>query len=294
MNELQILAAIRRNREENQRELRLALDDVLDSADLLHHYAELWQLHLLNQHPKSNDLMESPEACREMALQRMAQVAIHTFHDHYLSSMAGLIRPVQWLFRKQFENHTNALFLTIDETGEAALLYHHWGLADLAKLEPENADIQGDLQRSLKQLGDQRKDRRSGRWALAPSGKTYISLVSRAEYVAKTIDESWLGTDISREDWKSITEDFVRMYRNANAIVHSSLIGRNDMNHYWTVLAANNFLMWNVLCAYRSAMLPKLSTLAKADDEILWHPMNNAYRMLTEAIPRTLKQVAGC
>lgn len=91
--------------------------------------------------------------------------------------------------------------------------------------------------------------------------------------MAKTIDEGWLGMDISREDWVEITEALVRMYRNANAIVHSSLIGRNDMNHYWTVLTSNNFLMWNVLCAYRSTLLPKLSLLAKADDEILWHPM---------------------
>ena len=67
MNESELLAAIRRKREEGKREIRIELEDVFDIADLLHHHAERWRIHLHDQHPISTDLMESPEACREMA-----------------------------------------------------------------------------------------------------------------------------------------------------------------------------------------------------------------------------------
>ena len=129
-------------------------------------------------------------------------------------------------------------------------------------------------------LRDGKKDSRGGMRVLARNGKIYTSAVSRAKNVAKGTGDDLLGTGLSGQNWIEITQEHIGTYIDAIAVVHSPLIGRGDMINYRLASTSISFLMWNVLGANRSQLLPKVLLLTKVDEESLWTIMDIAYRRL--------------
>lgn len=288
MKDKKLLKQIKRKRERNCRSVRSELGEILDASDLLHHYAEQWYAFIRTLRPMPTNMMETPTVCKEVTLQAMAREAIHVSSEIYQSVRASLVGPFQWLWRKQFEARTNALFLSLDESGNSAFLYQHWQIAEHAKLNPENGGMQEAFQQSLKDLGDKKSDRRQGWWAKAPNGTLYRDVISRAEYVAKEVRDIWPHSRISKREWNEFNRFHIRMYKSANTVVHPSMIGSANLNDFWFILSSNNLFFVNVLRAYREAVMSELTILAEIDELVHWDRMADAYSDLAAAIGKKL------
>ena len=117
MTDSELLEQIGRQREINGQKIRTEIGDILDAADLLHHYAEQWYLFILGLRPMPESMMEVPAVSREFTLQKMVQEMMETSYDLYHALRIGLSRPAQWMLRKQFEIWVNANFFKLDESG---------------------------------------------------------------------------------------------------------------------------------------------------------------------------------
>ena len=297
MTDSELLEQIGRQREINGQKIRTEIGDILDAADLLHHYVEQWYLFIWGLRPMPESMMEVPAVSREFTLQKMVQEMMETSYDLYHALRIGLSRPAQWMLRKQFEIWVNANFFKLDESGDSAFRYQHWQLAAASKLNPDDPRIQGPLAHSLKLFGDSLKDRtgkNQGKWAKAPNGKVYADLISRANFVAKNIRDTCPCEEASERDWNRITEHDIEMYKNANTVVHPSMIGRLSMSDFPLILVSNNLSLANVLHTYREIVLLKLSLSALVHEDLKWLRLADAYGNLSATIVARLNKGADC
>ena len=250
MKDSEILGQIKRRREANVQRIRSELGELLDAADLLHHYANQWHAHVYGHRPIPEDLMEDPIACRETVLQVMAKESIITSKELCRVLEVGVFRATQWLFRKQFETRTNALFISLDETGESAQIYQNLQLIDQAKLNPEDEKFQGMRQSSVQFLRSKEIDIRDwnarNAWTKAANGKLYADLVSRFKYTAGQLKDQWTDELIRHE---------IELYRKSNTTVHPSLVGPANLVDYRFILASNFASLMTALNQYRQTAM---------------------------------------
>ena len=62
------------------------------------------------------------------------------------------------------------------------------------------------------------------------------------------------------------------------------------MNNYGLASTSISFLMWNVLGANRSQLLPKVLLLTEVDEESLWTIMDITYRRPYESVRSQLTE----
>ena len=284
MGKTKRLKHLKKKREATRHKIQANIGEILDTADLLLDCSENWLLFLQKQRPAPEEMMIYPQFSREFTLQRMAQEVIQTSSDLYENSRAGLARPVQMLIRKQLETRTNALFFALDASGEYSYRYQHWQLAAEYKLNPHNEIVKSSLAHSLDLLGDSLKDRTGrnwGNWAKLPNGKDYSGFVNRFNYVAKNISEFWSNEEFSGYAWGEITQHDLEMYRNANTVVHPSMISHLHLTDFLMISTSNNLYFVNVLHAYRESVLPNLSLEALLLEDIYWCQLADAYSDLS-------------
>ena len=139
-----------------------------------------------------------------------------------------------------------------------------------------------------------RTGKNQGKWAKAPNGKVYADLISRANFVAKNIRDTWPCEEASERDWKRITEHDIEMYKSANTVVHPSMIGRLSMSDFPLILVSNNLSLANVLHTYREIVLLKLSLSALVHEDLKWLRLADAYGNLSATIAARLNKGANC
>lgn len=279
MKDAELLDQIQRKKAEDYQVIRSELGEILDTADLLHHHAERWYEHACQHRPIPKSLMENPFACREAVLQVMAKESMNTSWELCQVYSAGAFRSTQWLFRKQFETLTNSLFISLDETGETAQIYHHLQLINQAKLDPEDEDFHRMRQLSaefLRSKGIDIKSRNArNAWTKAANGKTYAGLVSRFTYVMKQLGDTW--TD-------EMNQEYIKWYSKSNTIVHPSLLGHANMIDYRFIIVSNFMSLRTVLNQYRQAAMLDMPFAAYTDAEELWKRLSDPYDRISSAL----------
>ena len=276
MEDNELLQKIHQQREEDVQKIGNELGDIFDASDLLHFYANQWHSHVCQYRSIPPNLMENPFACREVVLQAMAKESIITSWELCQVIRAGVFRATQWSFRKQFETRTNALFISLDETGEAAQIYQHLQLINQANLNPEDEEFQGMRQLSVKFLCSKEIDiKNRNAWTEAANGKTYSDVVSRFRYVTKRSGDTW--TD-------GLVHDEIELYRKSNTTVHPSLVSAANLIDYRLILASNFASLMTALNQYRQAAMWVASLATFRDAEEIWKQLSCPHDDILAAI----------
>ena len=164
----------------------------LDVLDEFLYFASKWQEDFVKVSPLHPDHMVSPRRSREAALAALFAESIRIAVELGILARSGMVRPAMASLRKLYEAHVDLQFIELDYTGESALRWTHWGVADRAKLRPHDAAALKEREQSKEMFKDDRNFGRHGYWAKSVDGKTYTTLSVRARFVDKQ-DEKRFG-----------------------------------------------------------------------------------------------------
>ena len=202
----------------------------LDVLDEFLYFAWEWQEGFLHVAPFDSldpQNMCSPIKSRDSALAFLFAESTRIAFDLATLLRHGLLRPAMTALRKLYETHIDAQFIELDMTGEVALRWTHWGVAERAKLRPEDETAQKERAISKRMFQHEREFGWHGYWAKVSKGQTtksYKNLSSRAKYVDDSNLERFGGTQHA---------EFARSWRNellakTNALIHPTVAGNEE------------------------------------------------------------------
>ena len=200
------------------------MGDLVDLADAFIWHTERWLTDCVNASPSSDqDVICEPEAAKSEALASLSGIALHSLQTLAENCRIGIHHPLGWLQRKLYETRTNALFIAVEPTGKAGQRWLHHGWHKLAKLLPDDKEVQVVSDACKIILQDPDLERENG-WAVTvdekQTPKKYFGLVARAHYVEKT--RSTRIPEEIRAMRAGIAEHETQMVRRDNMVVHPS------------------------------------------------------------------------
>ena len=202
----------------------------LDVLDEFLYFAQEWQegfLKVAPFDPLDPQHMYSPIKSRDSALAFLFAESTRIAFELSTVLRHGLWRPAMATLRKLYETHIDAQFIELDMTGQVAFRWTHWGVAERAKLRPDDEIAQRECAISKKMFENEKEFGRHGYWAKVSKGQTtkpYRDLPSRAQYVDDSNLERFGGTQHA---------EFARAWRKellakTNALIHPKVVGNED------------------------------------------------------------------
>ena len=244
--------------QEMLRELRQNLvveieDNIGSELDTLNEFlwfASKWQQEFLKVSPLPSDHMFSPIRSRDAALMALFAECLLVATELTLLIRSGLVRPATVWLRKLYETHVDIRFIELDYTGQSALRWHHWGVAQRAKLRPNDSVAQKERAQSEQMFKDDKTFGRRGYWAKSPSGKFYTDLASRARFV----DDQYIDLFANGDKANFANSLREELLAKTNALVHPNIVGNEEPMGSRLIMFLTAFYTFHSLLAFKNGV----------------------------------------
>ena len=238
-------------RDELARSVSESAGEVLDAHDEFCYYASEWIEAFQRVFPLDSGLWQHPIGSRDLALSILASGTCIMTLETSMMLRSGLVRPATAWLRGLYETHIDARFIELDLTGLVAYRWMHWGVADRARLRPDDAEAQRDYSRSKQIFQNERSYGKPGHWAKQPRHRRpYTTLSARAKYVDQWNREEPGYTDVQ----DTATRLREELLAKTNAQVHPTIAGNeNIFNLQFISFMAVHYTMFTLL-AYKNVM----------------------------------------
>ena len=155
--------------------------------------------------------------------------------------------------RKLYETHIDAQFIELDMTGQVALRWTHWGVAERAKLRPDDEISQRECAISKKMFENEKEFGMHGYWAKVSEGQTvklYKNLSSRAQYVDNSNQECFGATRFPEfaKGWRK------ELLAKTNALIHPTVAGTEDPLSLRVIIFLTVHYTFLTLIAYKNGV----------------------------------------
>ena len=277
-------------------EVEISAGSDLDILDEFLYFATKWQEDFIKVFPLHPDHMFSPRRSREAALAALFAESIRIAVELGILVRSGMVRPAMASLRKLYEAHVDLQFIELDYTGESALRWTHWGVADRAKLRPHDAAALKERDQSKELFQDDRNFGRHGFWAKSVAGKTYTTLLVRARFVDKQ-NEKRFGYGDQANFANSFREDLIAK---TNALVHPNIAGNEEPFSTRIIAFLAAYYIFFSLLAYKNGVdeylpMPEHNTRGQ---HLYIYPAENGHlavlaQNIIDAFDRLAKEVAA-
>ena len=225
--------------------------EVLDAHDEFCYYASEWIESFQRVLPLDSELWQVPIVSRDLALSMLASNSCIMMLETSMMLRHGLVRPATAWLRSLYETHINARFIELDLTGSVAHRWMHWGVADRAKLRPDDAEAQKDYVRSKEIFINEKSYGKPGHWAKMPGEpKPHTILSARAKYV-----DQWNREEPGYTDVQDIaTRLREELLAKTNAQVHPTIAGNENIFNLQLISFMTIHYTMYTLLAYKNCM----------------------------------------
>ena len=228
----------------------------LDALDAFLYFAKEWQEGFLKIAPFDSldpENMYSPIKSRDPALAFLFTESTRIAFELATLLRHGLWRPAMATLRKLYETHIDAQFIELDMTGQVALRWTHWGVAERAKLRPDDEISQRECAISKKMFENEKEFGWHGYWAKVSEGQTvklYKNLSSRAQYVDNSNQERFGATRFAEfaKGWRK------ELLAKTNALIHPTVAGTEDPLSLRVIIFLTVHYTFLTLIAYKNGV----------------------------------------
>ena len=255
-NNIQMMQESAQSYDQKRKETAQAnLGEGIEPLRAFTHIALVWFLKIRESLPlrdvlDSNDLNDL-DVVRLNAIQNLTNTVLKTARDIPTMLAVGTNTPMVTAWRLITEAKNDAMFIQIDQTGEAAKMWCLFQATKVSIVDPENGIYQGIAQWGRKELESRgEKPRNAENWARTPDGKTYTNNVDRCDFVWRSKKSTKL---LPEDEKKDMADREKRMLQEANAMAHANVyrgeIGINFFRYIPSILSST----METVVAYKNA-----------------------------------------
>ena len=243
-------AEIQEIREYGVRLVSESYGELMDVLDEFLSYGVKWHDDFQKVVPLDAEHWQDPIVSRDIALSMLLAESLAITLEISTLLRSGLVRPAMTSLRKLYETHIDARFMELDLSGSVAYRWMHWGVANRAKLRPDDENAQKDYATSKKIFENEKGFGRHGSWAKMPNGKMLKDLPARAQYVnrlnAEGVGQPWIAAVANKRGDELLAK--------TNAQAHPNIAGNESPFSLDIIIFLTAHYTFFTLLAYKNGL----------------------------------------